>query len=266
MNIFAEIQSRLEALLGGLKETGGLPASCDLTRAVVEAPRDPAHGDMAINAAMVFAKEAGLKPRDLAEKIAALLRSEQGVLSVEIAGPGFINIRLAPTLYDRVLENIVDNPIDYGRGAPVPGKVNVEYVSANPTGPMHVGHCRGAVFGDALAALLEFAGHDVTREYYINDAGVQVDVLARSAYLRYLEALGREVGPIPEGLYPGDYLRPVGSGLVNHYSDSPREAVRGGMAPPRSAICDRRDDDDDSGGSRPAQNSSGRFFLGKIAS
>ena len=217
MNIFAEMQQRLTGVLDRLKAEGVLPAAADLTRVGLEPPRDPAHGDMATNAAMVLAKEAGKPPKMLAEAIAAELAKEPGIVSAELAGPGFINIRLGPVQYDRVLTSIINEPSLYGRGASRPGKINVEYVSANPTGPMHVGHCRGAVFGDALASLLAFAGHDVTREYYINDAGAQVDILAKSVYFRYHEALGEASRFVPEGLYPGDYLKPVGAGLMKHY-------------------------------------------------
>ncbi len=232
MNIFSNFQHRLAAILEALKAEGVLPATADVNRAGVEPPRDSAHGDMATNAAMVFAREAGAKPRDLAEAIAARLRLEDGVTAVEIAGPGFINIRLAPALYEDVLRISVQNPQSYGRGAKRPDKVNVEYVSANPTGPMHVGHGRGAVFGDALAGLLEFAGHDVTREYYINDAGAQVDVLARSAFLRYREALGETIGDIPEGLYPGDYLKPAGAALAGKYGKTLLEMPEADWMPP----------------------------------
>jgi arginyl-tRNA synthetase len=214
MNLFAHFQDKLAAVLDGLKRRGVLPASADLGRATVEAPRDPSHGDLATNAAMVLAKEAGQKPRDLAELIAEDLRAVEGVVAVEIAGPGFINLRIDGAFYDKALLAAVASGARFGIAAKRPeDRINVEYVSANPTGPMHVGHCRGAVFGDALAALLEAAGHDVNREYYINDAGAQVDVLARSAFLRYREALGERIGAIPEGLYPGDYLVPVGKAL-----------------------------------------------------
>jgi arginyl-tRNA synthetase len=182
---------------------------------VVEPPRDPSHGDMATNAAMVLAKEAGKKPRELADAIAAALRAEPLVAKVDVAGPGFINLTLKPHVWGEELRVILDSGADYGRSTMGANeKVNVEYVSANPTGPMHVGHGRGAVFGDALANLLAYAGYDVTREYYINDAGAQVDVLARSAFLRYREALGEDIGAMPEGLYPGDYLVPVGASLA----------------------------------------------------
>jgi arginyl-tRNA synthetase len=187
---------------------------------VVEPPRDAAHGDMATNAAMVLAKEARAKPRDLAEQIAARLRMDDLIASVDVAGPGFINLTLKASAWSDALRTVLREGASYGRSAiGAAEKVNVEYVSANPTGPMHVGHCRGAVFGDALASLLAFAGYDVTREYYINDAGAQVDVLARSALLRYREALGETIGEIPEGLYPGDYLVPVGQALAAEYGD-----------------------------------------------
>jgi arginyl-tRNA synthetase len=192
-----------------------LAAGADLSRVVVEPPRDASHGDMATNAAMVLAKEAGKKPRELADAIAATLRAEPLVEKVDVAGPGFINLTLKPHVWGEELRVILDGGTEYGRSTfGAKEKVNVEYVSANPTGPMHIGHCRGAVFGDALASLLAFAGYDVTREYYINDAGAQVDVLARSAFLRYREALGENIGDIPEGLYPGDYLVPVGAALA----------------------------------------------------
>lgn len=216
MNLFAVFNDRLHGVLAAIarEEFGG--REVDLSRVVVEPPRDPAHGDMATNAALVLAKEWGTKPRDLAERIAERLRADEDVQAVEIAGPGFINLRLSPAVWPRLLAAMLERGAEYGRSAiGTRRKVNVEYVSANPTGPMHVGHCRGAVFGDALARLLEFTGHDVTREYYINDAGAQVDVLARSAFLRYREALGEDIGPIPDGLYPGDYLKPVGRALAD---------------------------------------------------
>ncbi len=210
----------MHAVCGVLATEGGWPAGIDLSRVVVEPPRDAAHGDMATNAAMVLAKEAKAKPRDLAEKIAEKLRHDDLIASVDIAGPGFINLTLKPQAWSDALRTVLREGASYGRGvAGAAGKVNVEYVSANPTGPMHVGHCRGAVFGDALASLLDFAGHDVAREYYINDAGAQVDVLARSAFLRYREALGEDIGEIPEGLYPGDYLKPVGTALAAEHGD-----------------------------------------------
>jgi arginyl-tRNA synthetase len=207
--MLARVQAASTAVLG--PEAG-------IGRIVVEPPRDPTHGDMATNAAMVLAKDAGKKPRDLAENIAAKLRADDKVASVEVAGPGFINLSLKPNVWGEELLLVLAQGDDYGRSDVGKGeKVNVEYVSANPTGPMHVGHGRGAVFGDALAKLLLFAGYDVTREYYINDAGAQVDALAHSAFLRYREALGEDIGAIPEGLYPGDYLKPVGGELASEY-------------------------------------------------
>jgi arginyl-tRNA synthetase len=197
-----------------------LGADADLSRVVVEPPKDPTHGDMATNAAMVLAKETRTKPRDLAERLASRLRTDDLMASADVAGPGFINLTLRVSVWADTLRAVLRQGSSYGQSAIGAGeKVNVEYVSANPTGPMHVGHCRGAVFGDALASLLQFAGFDVTREYYINDAGAQVDVLARSAFLRYREALGESIGEIPEGLYPGDYLRPVGQALSAEYGD-----------------------------------------------
>ena len=217
-NIFTEVLDRVRAVNARLASTGVLPAGIDQSRVVVEPPRDAAHGDMATNAAMVLAKDAGKKPRELAQAIADGLAADDLIQKVDVAGPGFINLTLKPAawtaaLRDTILAGAGYGTSDVGHAAPV----NVEYVSANPTGPMHVGHCRGAVFGDALANLLAFTGFKVTREYYINDAGAQVDVLARSAFLRYREALGEDIGAIPEGLYPGDYLKPVGAALAAHY-------------------------------------------------
>src|SRR6202012_3491538 len=218
LHLFADVLARVHAVCGALAVEGGWPAGVDLSRIVVEPPRDATHGDMATNAAMVLAKEARAKPRDLAEAIAARLRSDDLIASVDIAGPGFINLTLKASAWSDALRTVLRQGDAYGRSATgAAEKVNVEYVSANPTGPMHVGHCRGAVCGDALASLLDFAGYDVTREYYINDAGAQVDVLARSAFLRYREALGENIGEIPEGLYPGDYLKPVGKLLVQFF-------------------------------------------------
>jgi arginyl-tRNA synthetase len=211
-NIFATVLGRVHAAVAALTAAGALPA-LDASRVVVEPPRDPTHGDMATNVAMVLAKEAGRKPRELAELVAEKLRADSLIAKADVAGPGFINLALKPHAWIETLRAAIDAGAEYGRGASGGHKVNVEYVSANPTGPMHVGHCRGAVFGDALANLLDFAGLTVTREYYINDAGAQVDVLARSAYLRYREALGETI-TIPEGLYPGDYLKPVGEALA----------------------------------------------------
>ncbi|MBS0533410.1 MAG: arginine--tRNA ligase [Proteobacteria bacterium] len=197
-----------------------LPEGSDLSRIVVEPPRDASHGDMATNAAMVLAKEAGKNPRELATAIAEKLRADQQIEKVDIAGPGFINLTLKAEVWPEALRAVLEQGKTYGKSAIGAGhKVNVEYVSANPTGPLHVGHGRGAVFGDALASLLVAAGYDVTREYYINDAGAQVDVLARSAFLRYREALGEAIGEIPEGLYPGDYLKECGAELAADYGD-----------------------------------------------
>jgi arginyl-tRNA synthetase len=223
-NIFAQILDRIHRANETLIAAGVLPAGIDLSRVSVEPPRDPAHGDMATNAAMVLAKDAGKKPRDLAEQIAEKLRGDDLVERVDVAGPGFINLTLKPAAWINALRIAVRRGLDYGQSNIGAGKpVNVEYVSANPTGPMHIGHCRGAVFGDALASLLDFTGYKVTREYYINDAGTQVDVLARSAFLRYREALGEDIGAIPEGLYPGDYLKPVGAALAEEYRDALRQ-------------------------------------------
>jgi arginyl-tRNA synthetase len=220
-NLFADMLDRVVAANDALIAEGVLPQGIDLARVVVEPPRDASHGDMATNAAMVLAKDAGKKPRDLAEAIAAKLRADPIVTKVDIAGPGFINLTLRPDAWMEGLRQAIRAGTDYGRSAiGKDEKTNVEYVSANPTGPMHVGHCRGAVFGDALANLLAFTGFDVTREYYINDAGAQVDVLGRSAYLRYREALGEAIGEIPEGLYPGDYLKPVGEALAKEFGKS----------------------------------------------
>jgi arginyl-tRNA synthetase len=212
-HLFADVLARVRAVCAG-----ELGAGADLSRVVVEPPRDSSHGDMATNAAMVLAKEAKAKPRDLAEQIATKLRADDLIASADVAGPGFINLTLKPSAWSDALRSVLRAGDAYGRSAMgMAEKVNVEYVSANPTGPMHVGHCRGAVFGDALASLLVFASYDVAREYYINDAGAQVDVLARSAFLRYREALGEDIGAIPDGLYPGDYLKPVGQALAAEY-------------------------------------------------
>ena len=217
-NIFALVLDKVRAANTALAADGVMPAGLDQSRVVVEPPRDPAHGDMATNAAMVLAKDAGKKPRDLAEAIAGKLRADPLIDKVDVAGPGFINLTLKPTAWIAELRTVLAAGGGYGRGNLGQAEpVNVEYVSANPTGPMHVGHCRGAVFGDALANLLDVAGYKVTREYYINDAGAQVDVLARSAFLRYREALGDDIGAIPEGLYPGDYLKPVGEALAKEH-------------------------------------------------
>jgi arginyl-tRNA synthetase len=220
MHVFQRYTELVRSAVGTLAKAGVFAAAPDLTRVVVEPPREAGHGDLATNAAMALAKDAGLKPRDLAEKIAAELQKLPDVTKVDIAGPGFINLALDPKVWFQALADVVRTGEAYGHVAVGGGKkVNVEYVSANPTGPMHVGHCRGAVFGDALANLLTVSGFAVTREYYINDAGAQVDALARSAFLRYREALGENIGAIPEGLYPGDYLKPVGAALKEEFGD-----------------------------------------------
>ncbi|SEO05078.1 arginyl-tRNA synthetase [Paracoccus alcaliphilus] len=219
MNLFTDLRGRVLDALDQMTQAGELPAGLDFANVTVEPPRDPAHGDMATNAAMVLAKPAGMKPRDIAEKLAARLTDDR-ITSAEVAGPGFLNLRLGASVWHEVIGRAIGAGADYGRSTMGAGqKVNVEFVSANPTGPMHVGHVRGAVFGDALANLLAFSGHEVTREYYINDGGAQVDVLARSAYERYREANGLEPA-IREGLYPGDYLIPVGEALKEKYGDS----------------------------------------------
>jgi len=220
-HLFADVLGRVHGICRALAADGVLGEAVDLSRVVVEPPRDPTHGDMATNAAMVLAKDAKAKPRDLAEAIAARLRQDGLIARAEVAGPGFINLTLTSAAWIDALRAVLDAGAEYGRSAiGAREKINVEYVSANPTGPMHVGHCRGAVFGDALGSLLKFAGYDVTREYYINDAGAQVDVLARSAFLRYREALGEAIGEIPEGLYPGDYLKPVGEALAREHGEA----------------------------------------------
>ena len=218
MNIFADFTERVIKAVQGLdlKDKDGAPL--ELSRITVEPPRDASHGDLATNAAMVLAKNAGQNPRALAETLAAALRADPDVSGVDVAGPGFVNMRLSDGFWQAHLKTILAEGSDYGRSSIGAGiKTNVEYVSANPTGPMHVGHCRGAVVGDALANLLAFAGYDVTKEYLINDAGAQIDVLARSAMLRYREALGEDIGEIPAGLYPGDYLVPVGQSLAKEF-------------------------------------------------
>jgi len=217
--IHAAFAEKVDAVLDALELEGHLPRGCGRGGVTVEPPRDPAHGDLATNAAMVLAKQAGTNPRALAELLVAKFTADPGVTGAEIAGPGFINLRLADANWLAELRAIAALGADYGRSAKgAERRVNIEYVSANPTGPMHMGHCRGAVVGDALAALLEFVGHPVTREYYVNDAGGQVDVLARSVHLRYREALGESI-VIPEGLYPGNYLVPVGAALAAEFGD-----------------------------------------------
>jgi arginyl-tRNA synthetase len=225
MTLYARFAAHLDDALDALEAEGRLPAGLERRAVAVEPPRDPGHGDLATNAAMVLAKRAGTNPRALADLIAPKLAELDEVAAADVAGPGFINIRLSPAVWREELRAILAEGDAYGRsGLGGGGRVNVEYVSANPTGPMHMGHCRGAVVGDALASLLEHAGYRVTREYYVNDAGAQVDLLARSAHLRYQEALGRQIGEIPEGLYPGDYLKPVGAALAAEYGDAYADA------------------------------------------
>ena len=228
MSLYARYSHLLDEALSALEAEGALPAGLDRKNVAVEPPRDASHGDLATNAAMVLAKPAGTNPRSLAALIAPKIEAMPGVTAVEVAGPGFINLRLTEAAWREELTAILTAGDDYGRSTVGNGgRVNVEYVSANPTGPMHMGHCRGAVVGDALASLLEAAGFDVTREYYVNDAGSQVDTLARSAHLRYREALGEQIGEIPEGLYPGDYLVPVGNLLAAEYGDQYAAAPEG---------------------------------------
>ncbi|MFY0690911.1 MAG: arginine--tRNA ligase [Paracoccaceae bacterium] len=219
MNLFAEIRSAVIGALDAMVADGDLPGGLDFANVAVEPPRDAAHGDMATNAAMVLAKAARMKPRDIADALAARLTADGRIEIAEVAGPGFLNLRLAPSVWMAVVRAALTDDVAYGRSDMGQGaRVNVEYVSANPTGPLHVGHTRGAVFGDALAKLLSYAGYDVTKEYYINDGGAQVNVLARSVYLRYLEALGQTVA-FEDGTYPGDYLIPVGEELADIYGD-----------------------------------------------
>lgn len=218
MNLFHEFTIKIKKIIQDI-DFNDLNLEL-LERLTVEPPRDAAHGDLATNAAMILAKPLGKNPREVAQQIVEVLGNDEAVASAEIAGPGFINIRLAPSVWIDQLKTMVSANVEYGKGGIGKGrKVNVEYVSANPTGPMHVGHCRGAVVGDALANLLSFAGFDVTKEYVINDAGSQIDVLAKSVLLRYREALGEDIGAIPEGLYPADYLVPVGQKLADQYGD-----------------------------------------------
>ena len=220
MNIYRDVADKVMAALAALKDDGTLPADLDLAGVEIQEPRDPAHGDMASNAAMVLAKRAGQKPRDIATALAARLEGDDDIAAVEVAGPGFLNMRLADARWRLLMRDIVVAGEAFGASDLGAGKrAHIEYVSANPTGPMHVGHCRGAVFGDALANVLEKAGYEVVREYYVNDAGAQVDKLGRTAYLRYREALGEDIGEIPEGFYPGDYMIPVGAALAQSHGD-----------------------------------------------
>jgi arginyl-tRNA synthetase len=218
MDVFAGFHERVLAVIQQLKHDGVVPAEASLEGVTLESPKDPSHGDLATNAAMVLAKQAGMPPRKLAERLIPLIVTDPNIEKAEIAGPGFINLTLEKSFWPSTLRMVLQMGETYGRSAMGKGEVvNIEYVSANPTGPLHVGHCRGAVFGDALANLLAFAGYAVTREYYVNDAGAQIEALIRSAYLRYREALGEEIGEIPEGLYPGDYLKPVGAALAEQH-------------------------------------------------
>ncbi len=218
MNLFSDFDFRIKNVLEDIDIVKNKRDELDFSRIAVEPPRDPGHGDIAVNAAMVLAKGLGTHPRALAEMIVERLRVDPDVVEVAVAGPGFINIRVSVGYWQRLLSSMVAAGTDYGRSAVGQGiKTNVEYVSANPTGPMHVGHCRGAVVGDALANLMAFSGYDVTKEYYVNDAGSQIDTLARSVFLRYREALGETIGTIPAGLYPGDYLVPVGKALAEEF-------------------------------------------------
>ena len=220
MNLFSDIRALVIDSLDAMVAQGELPAGLSFANVTVEPPRDAAHGDMASNAAMVLAKPAGLKPRDIAQALAARLTADERVASVEVAGPGFLNLRLGEDVWRGIVSHVLAEGAGFGTSNTGAGqRVNVEFVSANPTGPLHVGHTRGAVFGDALASLLDFTGHEVTREYYVNDAGAQVDVLARSAYERYREACGH-APEISEGLYPGDYLVPVGQALKEKFDET----------------------------------------------
>ncbi len=220
MNIFDTFSQALKTIVSGLEKDGKLPENLDLKNVTIEPPRDASHGEISTNIAMVLTRQARMKPRDIADMVADGLRDVDSVEKVEVAGPGFINITLKQDVIQSQVSKILNAASNYGSSKIGDHeKVNVEYVSVNPTGPLHVGHCRGAIFGDALASLLEYTGYDVTREYYINDAGGQIDVLARSAYLRYREALGEDIGEISEGLYPGVYLIPVGKALAEKYGD-----------------------------------------------
>jgi arginyl-tRNA synthetase len=223
MNLFTDFESRIKNVLETIDIVRENRSELDFGRVSVESPRDASHGDVATNAAMVLAKPLGTNPRALADRIVAKLKEDPEVSDVSVAGPGFINVKLSVAYWQKLLAIMIADGTGFGRSAVGAGrKVNVEYVSANPTGPMHVGHCRGAVVGDTLANLLEFAGYEVTKEYYINDAGSQIDTLARSAFLRYREALGEKIGDIPAGLYPGDYLVPVGQALADEFGSSLR--------------------------------------------
>lgn len=220
MNVFKEFEAKIKSAVMALECVKTYDGELDLSRMTVEPPRDSSHGDISTNAAMMLAKPMKSNPRALATEISEALKQDEAIASISVAGPGFINLTLSELYWQGIALKIVEQGTDYGRDQiQPPRKINVEYVSANPTGPMHVGHCRGAVVGDALANLLDFAGHDVTKEYYINDAGAQIGVLANSVYLRYCEALGDDIGKIPAGLYPGDYLVPLGKALADEFGD-----------------------------------------------
>jgi arginyl-tRNA synthetase len=237
MNPFAHFKDVLDTALAALQAEGLLPADADTSKVVVEPPRDPSHGDITTNAAMVLAKPAGKPPREIAAKLVEQLSSHGDVASAEIAGPGFVNMRIADSFWPGFIRAALAQGQQFGHSQMGAGrKINVEYVSANPTGPLHVGHCRGAVFGDALANLLGATGHNVTREYYINDAGSQIEVLAQSAYLRYREALGEDIGEIPAGLYPGDYLVPLGQALADEFGKQLKDMAE----PERLALLKQR--------------------------
>jgi arginyl-tRNA synthetase len=232
MNLFTDFSMRVKSVLEALDCVKDSATTPDFSRITIEPPRDPSHGDVSTNAAMVLAKPLGTNPRALADLIIAGLKKDADIAEVTVAGPGFINIRLSVGYWQKLLASMIAAGADYGRNGVGQGrKVNVEYVSANPTGPMHVGHCRGAVVGDTLANLMTFAGFDVTKEYYINDAGSQIDVLARSVFLRYLEALDGKAREIPAGLYPGDYLVPVGEALKNEFGNSLKSMKEGDWLP-----------------------------------
>jgi len=232
VDVFAQIENRVAAALEALKVDGTLPADLPIAGIEVETPRDPTHGDLSTNAALVLAKPARMKPRDIAERLKEKLEADADVAAATVAGPGFLNLTFKPAFWQGHVRAILDAGPTYGRSSMGNGAtVNVEYVSANPTGPMHVGHCRGAVFGDALCNLLDFVGYDVTREYYVNDAGGQVDVLARSVFLRYREALGEDIGEIPQGLYPGAYLKPIGAALAKEHGRSLLDLPEGKWLP-----------------------------------
>ncbi len=238
MNPFRHFRAAIIGALDALAAEGGIPAGLDTARVAVEPPRDAAHGDLATNAAMVLAKPAGMKPRDLAEKLAARLADHEDIAAIEIAGPGFVNLRIVPSFWQARLADVFAAGEDYGAADIGEGRaVNVEYVSANPTGPLHVGHGRGAVFGDVLASLLQKVGYAVTREYYINDSGGQVEALARSLYVRYGEALGDEFDAMPEGLYPGEYLKDVAEALVARDGDKWRDLGEGEWLEPLRAFA-----------------------------